>query len=378
MTPHFGRFAVLLAAVFLAGCNLPRGAGLESEVLAAGSDPGMSAEDAAAAADFAVYAVTRETVPVVAGWPAVGSGEHSWIRRQQQPASLLIAPGDRIAVTVWDAEENSLLAGPGQRLAQLQEMQVASDGTVFLPFVGEIRVAGMAQNTARERIEERYASTIPSAQVQLAVTPGRANTANLVAGVVNPGVYPLADRDVTVLALLSMGGGVPPGMNNPQVRLFRGADVYGVALDRLYADPGLDTTLMGGDRVIVESDDRYFLSLGAAGSQARHLFPQEHVSALDALSIIGGLAETRANARGILILREYPARNVSADPAEGPPRERMIFTVDLTSADGLFSAGNFRIMPGDLVYATESPVNAARTVIGLIGTVIGLNNQLGG
>lgn len=376
MTRHRGALIALVMALGLTGCALPRGAGLQSEVLAVAQEAGQTPGQALQDADFGVYSVTRDSLPLIAEWPAVGLGGLPWIRRQEQPASLLIAPGDVISVTVWDAEQDSLLAGPGQRVAQLQDMQVASGGTVFLPFVGEIRVAGMAQNTARARIEERYAETIPSAQVQLSVTPGRANTASLVGGVVNPGVYPLADRDVTILGLLAMGGGVPSGMTNPQVRLFRGEDRYGIALDRLYDDPGLDTTLVGGDRIIVEGEGRYFLSLGAAGSEARHVFPQDHVTALDAMSIIGGVADDRADPQGVLILREYPVAAVDADPTRGPPRSRMVFTIDLTTADGLFSAGNLRIMPGDLVYATESPLPAARGVLGLVGTLLGISNQI--
>ena len=373
---HRAALLVLVAALGLSGCALPRGAGLQSEVLAVSQETGQTTEEAQQDADFGVYSVSRNTLPLIAAWPAVGLGGLSWIRRQEQPASLLIAPGDTISVTIWDAEPDSLLAGPGQRVAQLQDMRVSSGGTVFLPFVGDIRVAGMAENTARERIEERYAATIPSAQVQVSVTPGRANTVNLVAGVASPGVYPLVDRNVTILGLLSLGGGVPPGTVNPQVRLFRGGQSYGIALGRLYADPALDTTLVGGDRIIVQTEERYFLSLGAAGTEARHIFPQDDVSALDALSIIGGVTDDRADPQGVLVLREYPASAIAADPTRGPHRTRMVFTIDLTTADGLFSAGNFRIMPGDLVYATESPLPAARSVLALVGTLLGLNNQL--
>ena len=53
----------------------------------------------------------------------------------------------------------------------------------------------------------------------------------------------------------------------------------------------------------------------------------------------------------------------------------MVFTVDLTSADGLFSARNFRIHPGDLVLVTESPVTWAQTILGLVGSVFGLARQ---
>jgi polysaccharide biosynthesis/export protein len=371
----------LCLVALLAACSAPRSAGLQSEVLAAATAAERDAPETATAADeaalagFAVEEVTRDSLARLADWPAVGARGYDWIRRQEQPASLLIAPGDTVTVTVWDAGENSLLAGPGSRVAQLQPMQVSSAGEVFLPFIGTIRISGMSQSSARERIEERYAETIPSAQVQLAVEPGRANTASLVAGVAAPGVYPLVDRDVTLLALLSLGGGVNPGLTNPQVRLFRGDQVFGISVARLYEDPGLDTTLEGGDRVIVEAEDRFFLSLGATGSEARHLFPQDRISAIEALSVVGGVTDDRADPQGILILRRYPEDSLRRD-GSGPPVRRVVFTIDLTSADGLFSAGEFRIMPGDLVYATESPVTAARSILGLLGSALGIAGQL--
>lgn len=383
--PH-GHVTALVALALFAGCStLPRGAALRTEVVnvqAAAPLPGQPA----VTQDFAVSAVSRETLGILSQWPRTGEPGYSWIRRQEQPASLLIAPGDTLSIVVWDAEQNSLLAPPGQRVAELQDVVVSSDGRIFLPFVGDLRVAGMSASSAREHIQERYTETIPSVQVQLNLTAGRANTANLVAGVARPGVYPLADRDVTLLTLLSLGGGVPPSLNNPQVRLFRGNDVYGVGLNRLYEDPGLDTTLQGGDRVIVAADDRYFLSLGATQSESRHLFPQDRVTALDALSITGGITDNRADPQGILVLRRYPQTAVhpvvpqegaEGGPAalpspEGPPHAQMIFTLDLTSADGLFSASQFEIMSGDVVYATESPVSAAQTVLTFTALALGV------
>jgi polysaccharide export outer membrane protein len=158
------------------------------------------------------------------------------------------------------------------------------------------------------------------------------------------------------------------------VRLQRGSHTYGISLSRLVQDSALNTTLQGGDRIFVEEDKRYFLSLGAAGSKAQHHFTQDRISALDALSIIGGLAAERANAQGILVLRTYPAKSVRRD-GSGPRHIRTIFTLDLTSADGLFSAGEFQIRPGDLIYVTESPLIGTRNVFGVIGSVFGLTNQ---
>ena len=369
------RLAVLgLAGLALVACNTPRGAGFQSEVLAARE----VATDANGnpVYDFSVYEITRASLPLISAWPG-DARAMSWIGHQAQTQSLIITPGDTLKITIWDAEENSLLTAPGQRVAQLDTVTVGTDGRIFLPFVGNMRVSGMAPETARARIQEMLVSTVPSAQVQLSVDPGRGNTANLVAGVRAPGVYPLPDRNVTLLTLLALGGGVQPEMRNPQVRLFRGDRSYGIALERLYDTPTLDTVVQGGDRVLIEPEERYFLSLGAAADQSIHLFPKEEVTALEALALMGGVDDQRANPQGVLILRTYAPSEVVPGPLptpEGPPQDRIVFTIDLTTADGLFSAGQFPIQSGDLVYATESPLGTATNVLRLAVTTLALRN----
>jgi polysaccharide export outer membrane protein len=365
------RSAVLYLCVALAACSAtPRGAGFQSEVLAASDTVDA---DGNPVYDFSVFSVTRASLPLLANWPVNKTRHYRWIGHQAQPQSLVIASGDTLEISIWDAEENSLLTAPGQRVAKLQNVEVGSDGRIFLPFVGNLKVSGMAPATARAQIESILLSTVPSAQVQLNVVPGRGNTANLVTGVRAPGVYPLPDRNVSLLTLIATGGGVRDGVINPQVRLFRGGQVYRIGLDRLFDDPTLDTTIQGGDRVVIEADDRYFLSLGTTSSEALHPFTKSEISALDAMAIIGGVTDGRANPQGVLILREYdPAAVVpgTAPSPAGPPHDRVVFTINLTTADGLFSAARFMIQPGDLVYGTENALGSATTILGIFGNVL--------
>jgi polysaccharide biosynthesis/export protein len=378
------RFATVLPGFLvltLAACaSAPRGAGLQSEVLAhqhnAGADG--AAGSASGPTDFAVEPVTRERLAIYADWPALGEPGLSWIGHVDQPDTRIIAIGDRISVTVWNTEEDSLLTGPGQRSVTLPDMQVSSAGTVFLPYIGEVRLAGMSPDHARSAIEEHYGEVLPSAQVQVSMAEGRRNMVSLIGGVARPGSYPLPDRDFSVMELIAAAGGVASNIDNPQIRLQRGGRLYGTSVERLLTEPRLDTTLTGGDKVYVDKDKRYFLSLGAAGKESLYPFPKDQLSALDALSLIGGLAPDHADARGILVLRDYPEtalRRPDADPATGPANVRTVFTIDLTSADGLFSAGQFRIRPGDLVYVTESPISTARTLLTVLGATIGTVRQ---
>lgn len=363
--------ALLALVLILAGCSLPRSAAMQSEILAGSNDD--------ATREVQVIPVTRESVAEVAAWPTpltAIAGYAAWpAGGLRNPDSTTIASGDRLRITVWDNEENSLLTTAAARSINLTEMTVSNDGAVFMPYVGKVNVRGLSPDHARERLQESLSRALPSAQVQVSVEPGRRNTVDLIGGVSSPGSYPLPDRNYSVLALLSQGGGVAASIDNPVIKLVRGGRTYGIPAPTLFAQPARDISLRGGDKVVVEKDARYFIALGATGRQSSVHFPQERVSALDAVSLVGGVNPGRANLRSLLVLREYDVKQVRTD-GQGPDRDRVVFMVDLTTADGLFSARNFQILHGDLVLATESPITNTRTIFGLIGQIFGLANQI--
>lgn len=365
MHPAFRSLALVAVAALLAGCALPQGAGEQRQVLKGQDDP---------AATFAVQAVTRATLPGLQSWPnSHPTANLGWIKHSATSADPLIQAGDTLDLAVWDNDDSSLLSSPAQKVIQLPGLKVSSKGTVFLPYADEVYVAKMTPDEARKAIQSKLLTIIPTAQVQLHFASGSANSVSLVSGMANPGAVPLADRSTTLTSVLAVGGGIPTTMVNPQINLSRGGRLYRIPADTLLAHPELDTTMRGGDKVFIEADRRYFLSLGAAGKEALINFPRDHITALDAMSLVGGLQQAVADPKGILILRDYPLSAVRAD-GSGPSRDRMIFALDLTSADGLFSAGEFSIQDHDLVLVTQSTLVNARSVFSLIGSAFGLIN----
>ncbi len=362
-------FMVLaVVSTALSGCALPRGAALQSEIVK---------EANSETPDIAVYPVTKNLLPRFAKWPHTGGvAQYSWLGRKAAPIGRVLLAGDTINLSVWDSDENSLLTSREQKVAQLQVMRVSTNGSVFVPYVGSIQVGGMTDAAAREKIQSALEVISPSAQIQLSSEAGTRHSVFVVSGVNNPGPVPLEERDMTVLSALAIGGGAKEGFENPQIRLLRGKSTYAIGLDRLLKSPSLDTTLRSGDKILVAEDESYFLALGASGREELITFPKSHLTALDAVTIMGGVDDARANPEGVLVLREYSSRAVRADGVAGPANRRVVFTMDLTTADGLFSAGNFHINPKDVVYATESPVNNARTIFSIIGSAFGVSNQL--
>jgi polysaccharide export outer membrane protein len=360
--------AVLCIALSLglAACgNLPRGAAIQSEIISGADQPD---------ADFTVYSVSKPFLPTISNWPSTGERQYGWLSHSHGSNAQIIRAGDTVNITIWDSAENSLLMSPGQRSVGLPDVRVSQSGTIFVPYVGKVRIAERTPDSARQTLQRQLESVAPGAQVQINMAEGRTNSIDLIGGVRAPGNIKMPDQDFSVLAAISAAGGVDSSLTNPRVRLVRGHKTYRTSLRNLLDDPKLDTRLQGGDQVVVQNDSRYFLSLGAAGEESQFSFNRDEVSALDALAIIGGVDGRTANPKGVLILREYPVSAVDPSGISGPTQQRVVFTIDLTSSDGLFSARNFNVNSGDLVLATESPISSARVVVGLIGSTFGLIN----
>jgi polysaccharide export outer membrane protein len=349
-------FVALLC--FVASCSPPQDAASFQQVVKGVDNPEST---------FAVQIVTRDTLPVLEGWPnSHPISNYGWIAHQKTGSDPLIQSGDKLTLAIWDNDETSLLSQPGQKVIPLPDLQVSSKGTIFLPYVDEVYVAKMTPDEARRTVQSKLTAIIPSAQVQLSMAAGMQNSVEVVAGMPVTGKVPLTDRSTTITSVLAQSGGIPSTMTNAQVNLQRGGRLYKIAADTLFSHPELDTTLRGGDKIFVETDKRYFLSLGAAGKEAVIDFPRDSVTALDAMSLVGGVNGAVGNPKGVLVLRNYPEAAVRSMPRNGPPKERMIFAFNLTNADGLFSAGEFQIQDRDLVLVTESPLYNTRTVVGLV------------
>lgn len=357
VAPAAGVLPALVAIMALGGCALPRSAPTPDEVLR-----GTEAETSA----VQVVVVDRAMLTELERWPApAGLGRTDWPAASAQPVARTIRAGDQVQVAIWDSQRDSLIATEAQRVVQMQTMTVAGSGRVFIPYVGDVQVAGLTGDQARREIQEQLQQAVPDGQVQLAVTPGGGNTIDVVTGVARPGRIALPETSPTILSVLAEAGGIAPELRNPLVRLNRAGRGYAIPARDLFADPARDIVLRGGDRVLVEEDRRSFLALGASGRQETVPFTQDHLNALDALSQVGGLSAQRANLRGLMVLREYPARALR-EAGPGPRKSWVVFTFDLSSAEGLFAAGNFRIAPDDVVLATESAVPAIAQVIGLL------------
>lgn len=358
---------IFMGLALVSGCDAPRGALLQSEILKESQQ-----EDST----YDVIAVNKATLAQVSRWPGTGANLGlSWPGKGQSQTSRILRPGDVVNLVVWENEANSLLATPEQRAVPMKGLVISPDGTIFVPYINEVKISGLSPEMARAELQQRMATIAPSAQVQIEVVQGDQNSIELISGVAKPGRYPIAARGVTVLSMLAEAGGIPDGMRNPVVRMQRGGKAYAVLARELYQNPAQDILMRGGDRIAVESDPRGFVVLGAAGAEKTVHFEKASHNLLEALSLSNGLTESRADIRAILVLRKYPAKALRRD-GSGPAKDRVVFTFDLSTGDGLFAASSFAIHPDDVILATESPIPAAANILGAFGAGLGIAQRI--
>ncbi|WP_299895939.1 polysaccharide biosynthesis/export family protein [uncultured Ruegeria sp.] len=330
----------------LAACQLPKSGPNKTEILAGAVQNGGNA--------FVVEVddrVTRLTSAV----PQFGFS--SSFSSAQALTADTVRPGDVLGLTIWENVDDGLLSGETGTATALDEVQVDSDGFIFVPYAGRIRAAGNTPEQLRVLITNKLREQTPDPQIEVRRVAGDGSTVSLTGTVASPGIYPIERPTRSLLGMLSQAGGVSVASDIALVTLIRGDQKGTVWYEDLFRNPKLDVALRGGDRILVEEDSRSYIALGATGGQSRVAFESQDLSALEALAQVGGLLTLSSDPTGIFILRKERqdvARSITGR-ADFKGDQRMIYLLNLTAPNGLFIARDFVIRDDDTIYVTEAP-----------------------
>ncbi len=348
---------LLVLVAFLSSCGLPRVGPNKREIF-----EGSVQKQGDAFVVTVNDRVTRATAVV----PALGFSKA--FRNAYVIGSDTIRPGDTLGLTIWENVDEGLLANKGQNATALNEVQVDGAGFIFVPYAGRIRAAGNTPEALRRIITTKLAPQTPDPQVMVRRLAGDGATVSITGAVSGQGVYPIERPTRTLSSMLARAGGVSIPPEIAQVTVIRGQHREKIWFQDLYQNPGMDIALRGGDRILVEEDQRAFTALGATGSQNRVNFRTKTLSAIEAIATVGGLNSNLADPTGVFVLRNEPAE--VADQVLGRSdlqgAQRMIYLLDLTKPNGMFLARDFAIRDGDTVYVTEAPYTQFNKVLSAI------------
>lgn len=232
--------------------------------------------------------------------------------------------GDTVSVQVFGRPELASTAA------------VAEDGSVTLPLVGAVRIAGQSQTAAAQRVAAAFQSGqfLRNPQVTLLITQSRSQQVSVLGEVRTPGRF-VVDGRTTVLDLLALAGGTTE-RSGDAIFLIRDEgngklerqriDLKGLQSD---AVPLPSLTLRGGDSIFVPPYEQYYIYGAVSAPNMYRLEPS--MTVLQAISRSGGLTQF-ANDKRIEIKRR--------------------------NSDGTFKTNRAlltdRVQPDDVIYVKES------------------------
>ena len=349
--------ATLAVAGLLAACTLP-GVGPSKSQIFKGS---VQQEG-----DAFIVAVNDRVTRATAVVPALGFS--SDFQNAAQLTSDTVRPGDVLGLTVWENVDDGLLSGATGAATILEEVQVDSDGFIFVPYAGRVRATGNTPNQLRLLITERLQEQTPDPQVEVRRVAGDGATVSLTGAVGGQGVYPIERPTRTLSTMLAQAGGVSIEPEIARVSVIRGNQKGQVWYQDLFRNPELDIALRGGDRILVEEDTRSFTAIGAVSGQSRVPFESQDLSALEAIAQVGGLMPLSSDPTGVFVFRNEPAeiagQVLGRTDLQGA--QRMVYVLNLKDPNGIFVARDFVIRDDDTLYVTEAPYAQWTKTISLI------------
>lgn len=278
-------------------------------------------------------------------------------RRDGNP---VIHVGDNVTISMMSFPEVGGTTGAVPAFMKLGSFRVLRDGTVALPYINSVRVAGMTYARTQRRLSRLYAArglfNAPSVIVQSDSSGGsRVADSILVVGQVTrpreigwlPGGMTLAH----VLAATMSDGTMSvtrtadeEGQGTARYRISVSIVRRGKVRGTLPLDDALtnDISLAPRDRVIVKKETPITVSVLGGGASRPGLYAfGDFPSLAEVLALSGGLKGDAASSRAVFVLR-YD---------HGVPH---LMKIPFRRAYGLFVAQKFLLKRDDIVYVAES------------------------
>jgi len=350
------------SVIALTGCGLPRTGPTRSEIFA-----GSIQREG----DAYIVPVDRQVTEIVKTQSSLGFSQA--FRDTRVLGSDVINPGDTLGLTIWENVDEALLSNAANNFTNLEQVQVDGAGYIFVPYAGRIKASGNTPEQVRKIITDKLQDQTPDPQVQVRRLEGDGSTVSILGSVSAQGVYPIQRPTRTLSAMIARAGGIAILPEVAQITVHRGNRREQVWFQDLYQHPSMDIALRNGDRILVEADTRSFTILGATQGQSRVKFPTQTISAVEALALVGGLSSVAADPKGVFVFRDEPqdiARSVTGDQ-NITGEQRVVYVLDLTKPNGLFTARDFVVRDQDTLYVTEAPFTQWNKTIGAITGTLG-------
>lgn len=281
----------------------------------------------------------------------------------------LVGPGDVLEVNIWEASPAmlfgstssaslSIVNASSSKATTLPDQMVNLNGTISIPFVGSIKVAGKTTQAIGNEITTALRGKANFPQVLVRMTRNTTSLVTVVGEVNTSQLIPLSPKQEKLLDAIAASGGVKQPINKITIQLARNGEVHSMPLESVIKDPKQNIPLTSGDVVTAYFQPFSFTALGATGQNQEVTFEAQGISLVQALGRVGGVQDNRADARGVFIFRFEEPDAVPEQAKSGIKTAEnkipVIYRMNLTDGTAFLTAQNFPIKNKDVLYVSNA------------------------
>ena len=363
------RFLAILPAVLIAGCtNLPVG-GPSSHDVSRAATASITNERRHVVYDYVLVDVSDKVIDCLL---EIGPGTffRSFGAGRERAPTINVGVGDVLQVTIFESSSGGLFIPPeaGVRpgnFVSLPSQTVNRNGTISVPYAGDVRAAGLTPQEIKTAIEKALSSRAVEPQVVVTLVEQTAMSVTIIGTSGSSRLQIRANERILDVVARAGGGGTVPGYEM-FITLQRRENRATVYFPVLINDPRENIYVQPGDTIYVYREPQTFVAMGALGaagvtSGLTGLFPfeRERLSLNEAIAKAGGLVDVRANPK-VFLYRMEPRETlerIGVDTGKFPPATKFIPTVyraNYRDPSALFFAQRFPIRNKDAIYVANA------------------------
>ncbi|WP_082664461.1 polysaccharide biosynthesis/export family protein [Sphingomonas sp. HT-1] len=279
----------------------------------------------------------------------------------------VVGPGDVLSIKLFEVGvsmfgamvANGEAPMPAARAQDFDTVLVDRNGTIKLPYVGTLMVAGRTPTEIGKMVEQGYARRSQAPQALVMLKRNLSNTVYVTGDVRKPGRIELTLRGERLSAAIAEAGGTASNAQDILVRFSRRGRVIEERLDRIRVGAADDIRLQADDVIELIKEPQTYTVFGAATKVTQVPFDQTELSLAEAIARAGGPNDALANPKAIFLFRYVR-------PIDGSEAKPTIYRLDLMQPQSYFLAQKFMMRKGDVLYISNAKINRISKFVGIL------------